>query len=104
MNVRHSTRQPASAAGAAFATGGGEATWAECAEAIFAEAAARGRAPVAVKPIATADYPTAARRPANSRLDNSKLAAAFGVTLPHWRESTKLCVARLLARRDAKPN
>ena len=83
-------------------TGQGEATWAEFAEAIFAEAAAHGRAPVAVKPIATADYPTAARRPANSRLDNSKLAAAFGVTLPPWRDSTKACVARLLARRDAK--
>ena len=78
-------------------TGGGEATWAEFAEAIFAEAAAHGRAPVAVKPIATADYPTVARRPANSRLDNSKLASAFGVTLPRWRDSTKSCVARLLA-------
>jgi dTDP-4-dehydrorhamnose reductase len=80
-------------------TGQGEATWAEFAEAIFAEAAARGRAPVSVTPIATADYPTAARRPANSRLDNAKLAATFGLALPPWRDSTKLCVARLLAPR-----
>ena len=78
-------------------TGQGEATWAEFAEAIFAEAVAHGRAPVSIKPIATADYPTAARRLANSRLDNAKIAAAFGVSLPHWRHSTKLCVARLLA-------
>ena len=83
-------------------TGQGEATWAEFAEAIFAEAAARGRRPVSVKPIATVDYPTAARRPANSRLDNSKFAATFGVSLPSWRDSTKLCVARLLAAQDAR--
>jgi len=78
-------------------TGGGEASWAEFAEAIFAEAAKRGRPAASVRPIATADYPTAARRPANSRLDNAKLAAAFGLTLPNWRDSTKACVARLLA-------
>ena len=83
-------------------TGPGEASWAEFAEAIFAEAAARGRAPASVKQIATADYPTAARRPANSRLDASKLAATFGVTLPHWRDSLKSCVARLLAPQDAR--
>jgi len=82
--------------------GRGEATWAEFAEAIFAEAAAHGRAPVTVRPIATADYPTAARRPANSRLDCSKLAAAFGVTLPQWRDSLKPCVTRLLAPLDAR--
>jgi len=81
-------------------SGGGEATWAEFAKAIFAEAVAHGRPPVSVKSIATADYPTAARRPANSRLDNAKLGAAFGLTLPHWRDSTKSCVARLLAPRD----
>jgi dTDP-4-dehydrorhamnose reductase len=78
-------------------SGRGEATWAEFAEAIFAEAVAYGRAPVSIKPIATADYPTAARRLANSRLDNAKIAAAFGGSLPHWRHSTKFCVARLLA-------
>jgi dTDP-4-dehydrorhamnose reductase len=82
--------------------GGGEATWAEFAGAIFVEAAAHGRAPVAVKPIATADYPTAARRPANSRLDSSKFAAAFGLTLPPWRDSTRRCVARLLAAQHAE--
>lgn len=83
-------------------TGGGEATWAEFAEAIFVEAAAHGRAPTSVKPIATADYPTPARRPANSRLDSAKLAKTFGVSLPHWRDSMKPCVARLLARQEAK--
>ncbi len=44
-------------------TGAGEATWADMAEAIFAAAEARGRKPVRVKRITTADYPTPARRP-----------------------------------------
>jgi dTDP-4-dehydrorhamnose reductase len=83
-------------------SGGGEASWAEFAEAIFAEAAAHGRPLVKVKPIATADYPTVARRPVNSRLDSSKVAAAFGVALPDWRDSTKTCVARLLGQQKAK--
>jgi dTDP-4-dehydrorhamnose reductase len=38
----------------------------------------------AVRPIATAAYPTPARRPLNSRLDTHKLRAAFGLHLPHW--------------------
>ena len=63
-------------------TGGGEATWADLAEAVFAEAHARGRRLTRVKRIATADYPTPARRPANSRLDNGKLARAYGLALP----------------------
>jgi dTDP-4-dehydrorhamnose reductase len=78
-------------------TGAGEATWAEFAEAIFAEAHARGRAAVKVVPIATAEYPTPARRPANSRLDGARLARDYGVLLPHWRDSLKVVVARLLA-------
>jgi dTDP-4-dehydrorhamnose reductase len=78
-------------------TGSGEATWADFAEAIFREAAARGRRQTKVKRIATADYPTPARRPANSRLDNTKLARVYGFTLPEWRKSLTGCCARLLA-------
>jgi len=77
-------------------TGQGEASWADLAEAIFAEGEKHGRASVRVRRIATADYPTPAKRPANSRLDNSKLQKIYGVTLPHWRGSTSACVGRLL--------
>ena len=77
-------------------TGQGEASWADLAEAIFAQAEKHGRAPARVKRITTADYPTPAKRPANSRLDNSKLQKIYGVTLPHWRGSTSACVERLL--------
>lgn len=78
-------------------TGAGEATWADFAEAIFTDAIAHGRRPVTVNRIATTDYPTPAQRPANSRLDNSKLNTAYGVALPPWRGSTENCVARLFA-------
>lgn len=75
----------------------GEAVWADVAEAIFADAKKAGRAAVRVERIATSDYPTPARRPANSRLDSAKLAAIHGVRLPHWRTSLTACVTRLLA-------
>ena len=78
-------------------TGSGEATWADLAETIFHEAAARGRRLTHVRRIATADYPTPARRPANSRLDNEKLARVYGVRLPEWRQSVAGCCDRLLS-------
>ncbi len=77
-------------------TGGGEATWADLAEAVFAEAHTRGRRLTRVKRITTAQYPTPARRPANSRLDNAKLVGAYGLALPDWRGSLATCCARLL--------
>ena len=79
-------------------TGTGEATWADFAEAVFQEAERHGRAPVRVKRVATVDYPTPARRPANSRLDTTKLAQCYGVKLPDWRTSLAVCVARLMKR------
>ena len=78
-------------------TGSGEATWADFAELVFGEAEARGRRATRVKRIVTADYPTPARRPANSRLDNEKLARVYGLSLPDWRGSVAACCARLLA-------
>ncbi len=74
----------------------GEAVWADVAEAIFAERERQGDKTVRVKRIATADYPTPARRPANSRLDCSKLALAHEVRLPEWHSALRPCVARLL--------
>ncbi|MGJ4730029.1 dTDP-4-dehydrorhamnose reductase [Luteimonas sp. SDU101] len=68
-------------------TAQGETTWHGFASAIFARAQARGliaHAPRVV-PIATADYPTPARRPAYSRLDCSRLERDFGIVLPEWR-------------------
>jgi dTDP-4-dehydrorhamnose reductase len=80
-------------------TGAGEASWAEFAEEIFARAARHGWAEVTVRRITTADYPTLAKRPASSRLDNTKLLNAYGIALPEWRASVAACVDRLLAGR-----
>lgn len=74
----------------------GEASWAEFAEAIFAASAEIGGPAARVKHITTANFPTAARRPANSRLDSDKLARAHGARLPDWRSSMKQVVKRLL--------
>ena len=48
-----------------------------------------------VLPIPSGEYPTAARRPANSRLSSASLLARFGVALPDWRESLETCFATL---------
>ena len=81
-------------------TATGEATWADFAEAIFAASAAAGGPSARVRRITTADYPTAARRPANSRLDSTRLEQAHGVRLPDWRASLAGVVHRLLVPSD----
>lgn len=78
-------------------TARGEASWAEFAKAIFALSEEAGGPSASVRPITTADYPTAARRPANSRLDSTRLERTHGVRLPDWRESLKVVVERLTA-------
>lgn len=76
--------------------GAGEATWAEFAEAIFAASADIGGPSAKVKRISAVEYPTPARRPANSRLDAHKLLTEHGVALPDWRSSLKEVVGRLV--------
>jgi dTDP-4-dehydrorhamnose reductase len=74
----------------------GEATWAAFARAIFAASRELGGPVAEVQPIPTSAYPTPARRPANSRLDCTKLAAAHGVRLPPWPQSLRSTVERIL--------
>jgi dTDP-4-dehydrorhamnose reductase len=59
-------------------------TWYDFAAAIFAE---HGGATPVLHPIGTADYPTPARRPANSVLDCGKIGRVFGLDQPDWRRS-----------------
>lgn len=75
--------------------GTGDTSWYGFAEAIFDEGVRYDLPHPDVKAITTLEYPTPARRPANSRLDCSKIKQAFGVELPNWRESTATCVKRL---------
>lgn len=71
-----------------FHSGGtGETTWHGFAEAIFAQAARHGLRTPIVEPITTADFPTPAKRPADSRLDCGKLERVFGLRQPAWQTS-----------------
>ncbi|MCK5274803.1 MAG: dTDP-4-dehydrorhamnose reductase [Alphaproteobacteria bacterium] len=77
-------------------TASGETTWHGFAEAIVEWLRATGQ-PVRCKkvhPISTSDYPTPAKRPANSLLDCTKLRETFGITIPDWRDQMDLCVDR----------
>ena len=76
-------------------TAQGEGSWADFAEAIFATSAARGGPSALVRRISTADYPTPAVRPANSRLDCGLIAQVHGVVLPDWRSSLDGVMDRL---------
>lgn len=70
----------------------GETSWHDYARFVFAEA---GLDPARVHPITTAEYPTPARRPANSRLDTTRLRSTFGVALPAWSEGVREVVHAL---------
>ena len=76
-------------------TGAYETTWHGFAAEIFRQAAIRGATVPRLKAIATVDYPTLARRPAYSVLDNSKFIATYGFGLPDWRASLSRCLADL---------
>ena len=84
-------------AGVYHLAGTGETTWHGLAVATFEVAERHGRVRPAVEAITTADWPTPARRPADSRLDCTKLARVFGVRLPFWRDSLQRTVDELLA-------
>jgi dTDP-4-dehydrorhamnose reductase len=56
-----------------------------------------------VEAITTADWPTPARRPPDSRLDCGRLAKTFGVRLPHWRDSLGATVDAIFAAEGVKP-
>lgn len=77
-------------------SGQGEASWADFAQVIFDLAERYGRKPVTVRRILTRDYPTAARRPKNSRLDNTKLKNIYDIVLPDWHLSLECCVRKTL--------
>lgn len=70
----------------------GETTWHGFAVEIMRRS---GNGHVEVVPITTAEFPTAAVRPAYSVLDKSRFAAVFGGDIPGWREGLDRCLARL---------
>lgn len=77
----------------------GETSWHGFAEAIFDEARRclpqRPLRVAEVAAIASSAYPTPAARPANSLLDCSRVAARYGIRMPHWRQALVRCLEEM---------
>lgn len=82
--------------------GTGTTNWSGFARQIFKSSRAYDGPFAEVKDITTADYPTKAHRPANSRLATEKFGSVFGWTAPDWKQSTDRVVKRLV--REASPS
>jgi len=74
-----------SKSGTYHVSGGPDVSWADFAREIFAQAGIGCE----VVDIPSSDYPTPAKRPFNSRMDNSATQAAFGLSRPDWREGLR---------------
>lgn len=90
------TRQQPHLSGVYHLAPAGETTWYRYARFVLEQVHAAGVqlqvSPASVGAIATAAYPTPAKRPANSRLNTQKLQSAFSLHLPEWQDG----VARML--------
>jgi dTDP-4-dehydrorhamnose reductase len=84
------------------AVGSGETNWLGFAREVFRQAREQRLPAAEVEGIATSAYPTAARRPANSRLNCDKLRLSFDIALPDWRLGVADCVSRLAASAQAR--
>jgi dTDP-4-dehydrorhamnose reductase len=95
--LRHGVAQ----SGTWHLTAQGHSSWHEFASTIMDEAQALGllRRKPRVLPIATADYPTPARRPRYSLLDTARLQRDFGIVPPDWRDGLRRTLRELAATR-----
>ena len=78
---------PAAPGGTFHFSNAGAASWADFATEIFRQSDERGGPTATVEAITTADYPTPARRPANSLLSHTAIAAAYGITPRPWADA-----------------
>lgn len=76
-------------AGMYHCSNAGVASWYDFAHAIYQTLGSRGH----VRPIASAEYPQLAPRPAFSVLNCRKIQQTYGIRIPHWSESLAACVA-----------
>ena len=87
--LRAALRRP-ELAGLYHCVAAGETTWCGYARYVLAQAQALGgtlkAGPEQVAPTSTANYPTPARRPLNSRLDTTRLQTAFDLVMPPWQQ------------------
>lgn len=98
--ARH--RQQRLPAGIYHLAAGGATSWHAFARYLVSGAAARGAAlaltPDRIRAIASKDYPAAAKRPHNSRLDTTRLSAALALPLPPWTQGADRFLDQLSAR------
>lgn len=90
-------QHPGRLSGTWHLTASGQTSWHGFAEAIFADALATGalvKVPT-VEAISSSGYPTPAKRPAWSVLDNGKLQQDFGIVLPAWQDGLKRVMAEI---------
>ncbi|WP_375401972.1 dTDP-4-dehydrorhamnose reductase [uncultured Sphingomonas sp.] len=89
----------AGARGVFHYTDSGAVSWYDFAVAIQEEAVAAGllARTVPVIPIATADFPTPAKRPSYSLLDKSATSALLGKPAPHWRANLRILIKDIAA-------
>lgn len=87
---------PAAPLGIYHFVNAGEASWCELAREIFALSGAAGGPSPEVEAIATADYPTPAKRPANSRLSTDKIVRDYGIYPRDWRAAVRDIVDELV--------
>ncbi len=78
-------------AGVYHLTNSGQCSWYDFAKAIIEPLPAEQRRCQTIHPIPSEAYPTPAKRPAYSVLDNSKLYRTFGLKLPDWRVALHQC-------------
>ena len=88
---------PMAPAGLYHFVNSGEASWCELAREAFRLRSAHGLPAPSLEAITTAQYPTRARRPANSRLSAAKLEHDYGVVARPWRVAIKEVVDALVA-------
>ncbi len=79
----------------------GETSWCDYARFVVAEALALGKSlklsPDSIRAIPSSDYPTAATRPSNSRMDTGKLRRTFGFELPDWQSGIRHILQQVVA-------
>ncbi|MCE1237731.1 MAG: dTDP-4-dehydrorhamnose reductase [Hyphomicrobiales bacterium] len=95
--ARRLVEDPAAPAGVWHFAQAGETTWCRLAREVFRLSAARGGPSAEVEAIGGADYPTSARRPANSRLSLAEIEADFGLAPRDWRIAIEEIVAELIS-------
>jgi dTDP-4-dehydrorhamnose reductase len=102
LALRAAMREP-SLGGTYHVVPAGETSWHGYAMHAIAHARALGAAlriqSEGIEPVPSSAWPSAARRPLNSRLDTTKLRSAFGMQMPPWQAGVERVVAELLAHR-----